>query len=101
MFPQRGERVANALVGPEIDKGWIIERMIGAGREELEESYLSDIALTSKAGRALSRSEGQRPDAGRRFTAASAFRGAPARCSASTASWAAARSNSRAHCLAS
>ncbi len=32
---RNGQRVANALVGPEIDKAWIIERMIGAGREEL------------------------------------------------------------------
>jgi ribose transport system ATP-binding protein len=47
---RNGQRVAHARVGPEIDKGWIIERMIGAGREELEESYLSDIALTSKPG---------------------------------------------------
>ena len=47
-LPQR-PRVAAAKVGPGIDKGWIIERMIGAGREELEESYLHDIALKSRA----------------------------------------------------
>jgi ribose transport system ATP-binding protein len=32
----------------EIDKRWVIERMIGAGHEELEESYLGEIALHSK-----------------------------------------------------
>ena len=31
-----------------IDKGWIIERMIGAGREDLEDSYLRDIKLSSR-----------------------------------------------------
>ncbi len=44
---RNGSRVAAAKVEPGIDKGWIIERMIGAGREELEESYLHDIALKS------------------------------------------------------
>ena len=47
---RNGARVATAEVGPGIDKGWIIERMIGVGREELEESYLSDIALHSRQG---------------------------------------------------
>jgi ribose transport system ATP-binding protein len=42
-------RVATAKVGPGIDKGWIIERMIGAGREELEGSYLGDVSLKSHA----------------------------------------------------
>jgi ribose transport system ATP-binding protein len=32
-----------------IDKGWIIERMIGAGHEALEESYTGEIALRSAA----------------------------------------------------
>ncbi len=31
-----------------IDKGWIIERMIGSGHEDLEESYTKAIALDSK-----------------------------------------------------
>src|SRR5271170_4681157 len=44
---RNGSHVATAEVGPGIDKSWIIERMIGAGREELEESYLGDIALKS------------------------------------------------------
>ena len=49
---RNGSHVATAAVGPvlgkeRIDKSWIIERMIGAGREELEESYLGDIALKS------------------------------------------------------
>ena len=41
---RNGVAVATAEVGAGIDKSWIIERMIGAGREELEESYLGDIA---------------------------------------------------------
>jgi len=45
---RNGTKVASAIVGPGIDKSWIIERMIGAGREELEESYLHDITLHSK-----------------------------------------------------
>ena len=45
---RNGARAANAMVGPGIDKGWIIERMIGAGREELEESYLGQIKLDSR-----------------------------------------------------
>src|SRR3984957_5937991 len=44
---RNGSHVATAGVGPGVDKSWIIERMIGAGREELEESYLGDIALKS------------------------------------------------------
>jgi ribose transport system ATP-binding protein len=47
---RNGSKVATAMVGPGIDKGWIIERMIGAGRGELEESYLGDIALKSRPG---------------------------------------------------
>ena len=47
---RNGARVASAIVGPGIDKSWIIERMIGSGREELEESYLGDIALKSRLG---------------------------------------------------
>ncbi|HZP21279.1 MAG TPA: sugar ABC transporter ATP-binding protein [Bauldia sp.] len=31
-----------------IDKGWVIERMIGAGHQELEESYLGQIRLDSR-----------------------------------------------------
>jgi ribose transport system ATP-binding protein len=44
---RNGLRVAAAKVGPGIDKSWIIERMIGTGREELEESYLGDVVLKS------------------------------------------------------
>ena len=36
---------------PAIDKGWIIERMIGAGHEELEESYLGEIRLRAAPAR--------------------------------------------------
>src|SRR6202012_2192991 len=45
---RNGRKVATSEVTPVIDKGWIIERMIGAGREELEESYLHDITLHSR-----------------------------------------------------
>jgi len=45
---RNGRNVADTDVGPEIDKAWIIERMIGAGREELEESYLGEIRLESR-----------------------------------------------------
>ena len=31
-----------------VDKRWVIDRMIGAGHDELEESYLSDISLCSR-----------------------------------------------------
>jgi ribose transport system ATP-binding protein len=47
---RNGTHVAAATIGPGVDKGWIIERMIGAGREELEESYLGDIVLRSNSG---------------------------------------------------
>ena len=45
---RNGRKVASTPVTTAIDKGWIIERMIGAGREELEESYLGEIKLTSR-----------------------------------------------------
>ena len=45
---RNGRNVADTDVTPAIDKGWIIERMIGAGREELEESYLGEIKLESR-----------------------------------------------------
>ncbi len=44
---RNGRRIETAPV-PQIDKGWIIERMIGAGHEELEESYTGEIHLRSK-----------------------------------------------------
>jgi len=44
---RNGRRIETAPV-PRIDKGWIIERMIGAGHEELEESYTGEIFLDSK-----------------------------------------------------
>ncbi len=46
---RNGRRVAHGQVGPGVDKAWIIENMIGAGRDELGESYLSDIALKPRA----------------------------------------------------
>ncbi len=45
---RNGLKVETTAVTPAIDKGWIIERMIGAGREELEESYLGEIPLESR-----------------------------------------------------
>jgi ribose transport system ATP-binding protein len=45
---RNGRKVETAKVTPEIDKSWIIERMIGTGREELEESYLGAINLDSR-----------------------------------------------------
>ena len=45
---RNGRNVATTDVSPAIDKGWIIERMIGLGREELEESYLGEIRLSSR-----------------------------------------------------
>src|ERR1700721_2629119 len=45
---RNGRKVETAQATPEIDKAWIIERMIGTGREELEESYLGEIKLDSR-----------------------------------------------------
>jgi ribose transport system ATP-binding protein len=45
---RNGHKVATAELTDAIDKAWIIERMIGAGREELEESYLGQIKLDSR-----------------------------------------------------
>jgi ribose transport system ATP-binding protein len=45
---RNGRKVATTEVTPVIDKSWIIERMIGAGREDLEESYLGEITLHSR-----------------------------------------------------
>jgi ribose transport system ATP-binding protein len=45
---RNGRKIVTTAVDAGIDKGWIIERMIGTGREELEESYLGEIALHSR-----------------------------------------------------
>jgi ribose transport system ATP-binding protein len=45
---RNGRKVASTEVTPTVDKHWIIERMIGAGREDLEESYVSEIKLKSR-----------------------------------------------------
>ena len=47
---RNSRKVVTADVGPEIDKHWIIERMIGTGAEDIEESYTSAIKLASPAG---------------------------------------------------
>ncbi len=44
---RNGRRIETAASAG-IDKGWIIERMIGAGHQELEESYTGEIFLDSK-----------------------------------------------------
>jgi ribose transport system ATP-binding protein len=44
---RNGRRIATEATG-NIDKGWVIERMIGRGHEDLEESYTGEIALDSK-----------------------------------------------------
>ena len=46
---RNGLRVAHAQAGDRVDKSWIIENMIGAGRDELGESYLHDITLKPRA----------------------------------------------------
>ena len=73
-----------------IDKGWVIERMIGAGHEELEESYTGEFTLDTQARRA-GRAGGERPRPSSAPSATSRSTCAPARFSASTASWAAAQ----------
>ena len=55
--PQRPED-RRRRAAAEIDKRWLIERMIGGGREELEESYTGEITLPTagrRAGRARTR----------------------------------------------
>ncbi len=49
---RNGRRIETAAAR-DIDKGWIIERMIGTGHEELEESYTGEIFLHSKPGAAV------------------------------------------------
>ncbi len=45
---RNGRKVVTAAVTPETDKAWVIQRMIGKGHEELELSYLGDVALASR-----------------------------------------------------
>jgi len=46
---RNGRRVAHTEAAAGVDKAWIIENMIGAGRDELGESYLNDITLKPHA----------------------------------------------------
>ncbi len=49
---RNGERIASEPAqgaGRRIDKRWIIERMIGKGHEQLEESYTAEIALAAES----------------------------------------------------
>jgi ribose transport system ATP-binding protein len=45
---RNGRKIA-AMPSAEIDKHWVIERMIGSGHEELEESYTGERMLESKS----------------------------------------------------
>lgn len=47
---RNSRKIVTARVAPEIDKGWIIERMIGSGAEDIEESYLGSVTLASPKG---------------------------------------------------
>ncbi len=47
---RNGHAVATEAVARRSTSGWIIDRMIGAGHEELEESYLADIPSAQPAG---------------------------------------------------
>ena len=49
---RNGEKIVTSPTG-EIDKRWIIERMIGAGHDQLAESYTADIALEDRSDRAV------------------------------------------------
>jgi ribose transport system ATP-binding protein len=44
---RNGARVVTEAAS-KVDKAWLIDRMIGSGHEDLEESYTDDIALDSK-----------------------------------------------------
>lgn len=46
---RNGQAVATEACA-RIDKRWVIDRMIGTGHQELEESYLADIPLHSRPG---------------------------------------------------
>jgi len=46
---RNGRNVAARPAGA-VDKGWLIEQMIGAGHDELEVSYAGEIALAGQAG---------------------------------------------------
>jgi ribose transport system ATP-binding protein len=47
---RNGEKIVTASTA-EVDKRWIIERMIGAGHDELEESYTANIELADRSER--------------------------------------------------
>ena len=81
-------------------KAALIEAMIGKGREALEETYAHDIALP-RAKRSAGGAGGEPSSRSPAASATSRSRRAPARCSASTASWAAGSSSWRGSCSAS
>jgi ribose transport system ATP-binding protein len=47
---RNSRKIVTAKVTPETDKAWIIERMIGTGAEDIEESYLGTHTLASPPG---------------------------------------------------
>ena len=77
-----------------IDKDWLIERMIGRGHEELEEALDGRDHAGQPPPSAPVVLEAAGSDAARAPSATSASPCAPARCWASTASWARASSSS-------
>ena len=89
---RNSRRIATAPAA-EVDKHWLIERMIGQGHEELEEALEGRVALATTATGAA-RARGRRPSAARALFATSRSRCGRARCWASTASWARASSSS-------
>ena len=88
---RNGRRIATTPA-LETNKAALIERMIGAGHEELGESYRADIRLDSPR-EAPGRHGGAGPFASAGPIATFRLRCGRARCSASTVSWAAARSS--------
>ena len=95
---RNGRKVLTAPV-PTTTRRWLIETMIGAGHEGLEESYTGAIRSPAPSD-APGRAGSGRHLLGRAYRDVSLRGPAPARCSASTASWAAASFHSRAPCSA-
>ena len=91
---RNSRRIATARAA-EVDKHWLIERMIGRGHQELEEALEGEVDARPATATATVGAGGAR--AWRRkgaFADVSLRRCGPARCWASTASWARASSSS-------
>ena len=96
---RNGRKVAETAAS-ETSKAALIEAMIGKGREALEETYSHDIMLPPPTDRPVVLNA-ERAVARRAACGTSRSRSAPARCSASTASWDAGSSSWRGSCSAS